>query len=136
MQPTTTAPEPSIAQSWVKALNECQIDALVALYHGEALFWATTARALATKPEDVRRYYDAACKSMKASNFKLEVASESVKLYGDAAVSAGQTTATFTNRQGQPQTASFRFSLSARKVEGQWLIVEQHVSAMPASPGQ
>lgn len=32
MQPMTPAPEPSIAQGWVKALNECQVDALVALY--------------------------------------------------------------------------------------------------------
>jgi uncharacterized protein (TIGR02246 family) len=136
MQPMTVAPEPSIAQGWVKAFNECQVDALVALYDTEALFWPTTSRSLAAKPEDVRRYFDAACKLVKASNFKVEVVSESVKLYGDVAISAGQMTAAFKNRQGQPQEASYRFSLAARKMDDRWLIVEHHSSVMPAPPGQ
>jgi hypothetical protein len=73
---------------------------------------------------------------VKASNFKVEVVSESVKLYRDMAISAGQMTAAFKNRQGQPQEASYRFSLAARKMDDRWLIVEHHSSVMPAPPGQ
>jgi uncharacterized protein (TIGR02246 family) len=135
MQPKA-APEPSIAQAWVKTFNECRVDALVALYDAEALFWPTTSRSLAAKPEDVRRYFDAACKLGKAVGFKFEGVTESVKLYGDVAISAGQMTATFRNRQGQLQDLPLRFSLAARKVDGRWLIVEHHSSAMPAPPSQ
>lgn len=89
MQPITAAPEPSIAQAWVKAFNECRVDAMVALYDPEALFWPTTSRSLASKPEDVRRYFDATCKLAKAISFKFGGVSESVKTYGDMAISAG-----------------------------------------------
>ena len=129
-----TAPEPSIAQSWSKALNQCDVDALMALYHPSALFWPTTSRSLATKPDEVRRYYDAACKMLMSIGFKGAVASESVHVYGDTLVSAGLSTGVFRDREGNDQTASIRFSFTARKTDGTWLIIEHHSSNLPAVP--
>lgn len=136
LQPAAPLPEPTIAQAWAKALNDCQVDALVALYHAESLFWPTTSRTLATKPDDVRRYYDAACRTSRAINLKVDIGSERVSVAGDVVLSAGHSTATFTDRQGQTQRVAGRFSFAARRIDGKWLIVEHHSSAMPAAPAQ
>jgi uncharacterized protein (TIGR02246 family) len=136
MRPATTAPEPSIARNWAAALNDCNVDALVALYHPDALFWPTTSRALSTNPGDIRSYYDVACSMARASGFKVGIASESVKVHSDTVVSAGVAIGTLTNRQGQTQTGSIRFSVTARRVDGKWLIVEHHSSGMPAQTTQ
>ncbi len=118
MQPSADVPEPSTAQAWSKALNECRVDALVALYHSEALFWPTTSRSLATKPEDVRRYYDAACKISRMIGMKVGIDSERVIRAGDAVLSAGQFTASFTavkasRRRGPAASASRRAASTA-----------------------
>lgn len=133
---TQTPPEPTLAQRWASALNECDVDALVKLYHAQALFWPTTSRALATRPEDVRRYYEAACRTGRIIGFKVQVASESVRVFGETVVSAGEASFSFRGTGGQTQTAAGRFTFSGRKFDGTWLIIEHHSSAMPVAPSR
>lgn len=133
---TQTPPEPTLAQRWASALNECDLDVLVKLYHTDALFWPTTSRALATRPEDVRRYYDAACRMGRNIGFKVQVASESVRVFGETVVSAGEARFSFRGADGQMQTGAGRFTVAGRRFDGTWLIIEHHSSAMPAAPSR
>ena len=73
---------------------------------------------------------------VKASGVKAEIASESVKVYGGTEVSAGEAKFSLKNREGQTQTASGRIRFAGRKIDGNWMIVEHHSSAMPAAPSR
>ena len=134
IQVADSAPEPSLAQRWGKALNECNLDTLVGLYHSEALFWPTTSPSLATKAADVRRYYEGACNWAKTADPRYEILSENVMLYGDTVVSAGQVKTTFKNPKGDTQTGLIRFTLTGRRMGGTWAIIEHHSSLMPSPP--
>lgn len=131
--PQASTDRPSVARAWQDALNGCEPDVLASLYAPEALFWPTTSRTLATKPADVRAYYDAACKGLKAGNAKTSIDSESVMAYGDVTISAGTATINLTSG-GAPVTLGVRYSFTARKAGNKWLIIEHHSSLMPAPP--
>lgn len=128
------APPPeraAIAHAWRDAHNACNVDALVALYHPDALYWPSIARTLAAQPADIRAYYQVACAAAREVNARFEIASERATGSGDVAVSAGTATVTFT-RGGAQVTSTMRFSMVARWVGSRWLIVEHHTSMMPA----
>lgn len=132
--PPAVAPAPEragLAHAWRDAYNACNVDALVALYHPDAVFWPTISRTLAAQPTDVRAYYQVACTAARQVNARFEIATERATGSGDLAVSAGTATVTFA-RQGGTVTSTMRFSLVARWNGTRWLIVEHHESLMPS----
>lgn len=130
----TDAAKPEVqaaTQAWVASFNDCNPGKLAALYLPEAILWGTISPTLISTPAGVREYFDRAC----AANpqFKATLGEQSVRLYGDTAISSGGYV--FAREvQGQLRSFPARYSFTYRKVNGQWLIVDHHSSAVPAPP--
>jgi len=110
------------------------VDAIVAQYDPRALFWPTTSRIPAIGQAEVRKYFEPLCKNYSAfTSWDRKFFDDSEVVYGDAAVAVG-VIATSGIRDGKPAAITTRYSFTARKSDGKWLIIQHHSSLLPAAP--
>ena len=145
-QPDSQA-APGIARTWAAKLEACGagaadsqsrlqtlVDAIVAQYDARALFWPTTSQTPAIGQAEVRKYFEPLCKTYSSiSNMERKFSNDSEVVYGDTAVAVGVITTTGI-RDGKPATLTTRYSFTARKSEGRWMIIQHHSSLLPAAP--
>ncbi|WP_019142994.1 DUF4440 domain-containing protein [Noviherbaspirillum massiliense] len=132
---TGPAPDASKAEvaaatrQWVEGMTRHDIDSVVALYDPEAVLWGTRSPTLRDNPAKVREYFNIL--RTVPPTYKVDLGEQRIRVYGPIAINTG--TYTFSEvRDGKEIVRPARFSFVYRHVNGRWLIVDHHSSAMPA----
>src|SRR5215218_11039749 len=118
-----------IIDRWAKAFTASDVDAIVKLYAPDALFMGTGSKAVVTKPEGIRTYFEAALLNNRPRGASLN-SSETMVLSDGAVLVTGLDTVTGV-RDGTPVSASGRVTFVVAKRGAEWQIVHFHRSAMP-----
>ena len=118
-----------VIDSWAKAFTASDVDAIVKLYAPDALFMGTGSKAVVTKPEGIRTYFEAALLNNRPRGASLN-SFESMVLADNAVLVTGLDTVTGV-RDGTPTSASGRVTFVVAKRGADWQIVHFHRSAMP-----
>ena len=118
-----------IIDRWAKAFTASDVDAIVKLYAPDALFMGTGSKAVVTKPEGIRTYFEAALLNNRPRGATLN-SYESMVLSDNAVLVTGLDTVTRV-KDGTPISASGRVTFVVAKRGADWQIVHFHRSAMP-----
>lgn len=119
-----------VVSSWSKAFTDGDVDAIAKLYAPEALMIGTFGKVVLTKPEEIRKYFEAAFKSLDKPRTANVDSSEALVVDDSTVVIAGFDTITGT-RDGQPITAKGRVTFVVAKRGRDWMIVHLHRSPLP-----
>jgi uncharacterized protein (TIGR02246 family) len=115
-------------QAWAAAYNSHDPLRVLARYHPDAVFWGTTSPTLRDRPDEVLAYFGSLRNRPDA---RVSIGESRVRVFGDVALNTGFYT--FTDMvDGRATTRPGRFSFAYRLVDGQWLIVDHHSSALPS----
>jgi uncharacterized protein (TIGR02246 family) len=118
-----------IVEKWAKAFTDSDVDGIVRLYAPDALFLGTGSKTLVTKPEEIRKYFEAALLVNRPRGATIGDHSPMV-LSDTAVVVTGMDTVTGV-RDGKPFSANGRVTFVIGKRGSVWQIVHFHRSAMP-----
>ena len=118
-----------IIDRWAKAFSASDVDAIVKLYAPDALFMGTGSKAVVTKPEGIRTYFENALLIDRPRGASLN-SFESMVLSDNAVLVTGLD-ATTRVRDGTPISAPGRVTFVVAKRGADWQIVHFHRSAMP-----
>jgi uncharacterized protein (TIGR02246 family) len=131
---TALAPETSkaeiaaVTQKWIEGMTRHDVDSVVALYDSEAVLWGTRSPTLRDNPSKVREYFNML--RTVPPTYKAVLGEQRIRVYGNLAINTG--TYTFSElRDGKEVVRPARFSFVFRNVNGRWLIIDHHSSAMP-----
>jgi uncharacterized protein (TIGR02246 family) len=116
-------------QAWVEAFNSRDPKRIVALYAPTAVFWGTTAPAIATTPEQVWAYFK---DSGQRPAVRVAIDSTHARVFGDVAVVSGGYTFADVTDGAASNVRPARYSMVFRRINGRWLIVDHHSSRVPA----
>lgn len=119
-----------VVANWSKAFSDGDVDAIVKLYAPDALMIGTLGKVVLTKPEEIRKYFEAALKAFNAPRTAALDSSEALLVDDNTVVIAGFDTLTGT-RDGQPITAKGRVTFVVAKRGADWIIVHLHRSPLP-----
>ena len=129
-QDTSSRDHEMIAEAmkdWEHGFSSNAIENILALYAEDACLWGTLSPVQRTGSAAIRDYFEQA---FVYQNRKVIFNSTCIRCYDDMAVSSGAYTFSF-DRDGEKQVIPSRFSLVYARLDGKWLIVEHHSSAMP-----
>lgn len=118
-----------VLDKWTKAFTESDVDAIVNLYAPDALFLGTGSKAVVTRPEGIRKYFEAALLTNRPRGATLN-SYEAMPLSDTAVVFTGLDTVTQV-KDGNPLSATGRVTFVVAKRGADWLIVHFHRSSMP-----
>ena len=118
-----------VVDRWAKAFTASDVDAIVKLYAPDALFLGTGSKAVVTKPEGIRTYFEAGLLVNRPRGASLN-SFETMVLSDDAVLVTGLDTVTGV-KDGVPISASGRVTFVVAKRGADWQIVHFHRSAMP-----
>ena len=118
-----------VIDAWAKAFAASDVDGIVRLYAPDALFIGTGSKAVVTKPEGIRKYFEAALLTNRPRGATLN-SYEAMPLSDTAVVVAGLDTVTGV-KDGNPISATGRVTFVVAKQGADWRIVHFHRSAMP-----
>jgi hypothetical protein len=118
-----------VMQQWNKAFNASDVDTLVKLHSSDALFMGTGSKTVATKSDDIRKYFENALLTDMPRGAILS--DHSTMVLSDSAVLITGLSASTRTRDGKVISSPGRVSfIIAKRPEG-WRIVHFHRSAMP-----
>jgi len=131
--PSIAAAEPkddiaAIANEWAAAFSEHNVDRILKLYSKDALLWGTNGMTLRTTPEEVRGFFESA---FKIPNISVSFDNQTVRLFGNVAIVAGNYTFTARSQDGPNQDNPARYSFTLVKDSERWVIVDHNSSLMP-----
>jgi hypothetical protein len=118
-----------VANAWVAAVNQQDLDGIVGNFASDTSFFGTTTKTLISDAEGVRQYF---AKVIQAyAPVKVELGQVTVtELSADSAVITGFDRWKVTVN-GAPVEAIGRISMAVSVRNGQWRIVSFHRSTMP-----
>lgn len=119
-----------VVSNWSKAFIDGDADAIAKLYAPEALMIGTLGKVVLTKPEDIRKYFEAAFKSLDKPRTANVDSSEALVVDDNTVVIAGFDTITGM-RDGQQITAKGRITFVVARRGRDWMIVHLHRSPLP-----
>lgn len=118
-----------VVDKWTKAFTESDVDGIVRLYAPDALFLGTGSKTLVSRPEEIRKYFEAALLTNRPRGATF--GEHSVMVLSDTTVVVtGMDTVTAT-RDGQTYSSNGRVTFVVGKRDPGWQIVHFHRSAMP-----
>ena len=125
----TKASALGVANAWVAAVNQQDLDGIVGTFATDASFFGTSTKTLISDAQGVRQYF---AKVIQAyAPVKVELGQVTVtELSADSAVITGFDRWKVTVN-GAPVEAIGRLSMAVAVRNGQWKIVSFHRSAMP-----
>ena len=118
-----------VIDRWAKAFSASDVDAIVKLYAPDALFVGTGSKAIVTRAEGIRAYFENALLNNRPRGASLD-SHEVMALSDEAVVVTGLDTVTGV-RDGNPTSVSGRITFVVAKRGADWQIVHFHRSAMP-----
>jgi uncharacterized protein (TIGR02246 family) len=127
--PRQAAAQPSAALSaWVDAFNTRDPKQIVALYAPDAVFWGTTAKAIATTPAQVWDYFKDAGQRPYT---RVVIDAKHERIYGDIAIVSGAYTFSEVRDGVTSNVRPARFTIVFRRDGDRWRIVDHHSSRVP-----
>jgi len=120
-----------VVEKWSKAFTDADVDGIAKLYAPDALMIGTFGKAVMTKPEQIRKYFDVALNTDKPRTAKLN-SSEALLVDDNTVVIAGFDTITGV-KDGQPTVAMGRVTFVIAKRDSNWMIVHLQRSPLPAT---
>lgn len=120
-----------VVENWGKAFTEADVDGIAKLYAPDASMIGTSGKAVLTKPEQIRDYFNLALNTGKPRTAKL-ISSEAVVIDNTTVVIAGFDTITSV-KDGQPVVGMGRVTFVVARREANWMIVHLHRSPLPAT---
>ncbi len=118
-----------VVQNWTKAFTDSDVDGIVTLYAPDALFFGTGSKALVTKTEDIRKYFEAALLTNRPRG--ATVGDHSVAVLSDTVVVITGLDNVAGTKDGKIYSAIGRTTFVVAKRGAGWQIVHFHRSAMP-----
>jgi uncharacterized protein (TIGR02246 family) len=118
-----------VLEKWSKAFGDSDVDTIVNLYTTDALFLGTQSKAVVTKPEGIRSYFENALLNNKPRSATLS--GYEAMVLSDTAVVISGLDATAGVRDGKPFSNPGRVTFVVAKRGSDWKIVHFHRSAMP-----
>src|SRR5579863_282310 len=115
-----------VVEKWSKAFTDADVDGIAKLYAPDALMIGTFGKAVLTKPEQIRKYFDVALNTDKPRTAKLN-SSEALVVDDNTVVIAGFDTITGV-KDGQPTIGMGRVTFIVAKRGSDWMIVHLHRS--------
>jgi uncharacterized protein (TIGR02246 family) len=126
---TPVASTPAAAlQAWVEAFNSRDPKRIVALYSPAAVFWGTTAKTIATTPEQVWDYFKDAGQRPAT---RVTIDSNHPRVSGDIGVISGAYTFADVRDGVSSNLRKARYTMVFQRVGGRWLIIDHHSSRVP-----
>jgi uncharacterized protein (TIGR02246 family) len=120
-----------VVEKWGKAFTASDVDAIVRLYAPDALMIGTLGKAVLTKPEEIRRYFDIALNTNKPRSASLN-SSEALVVDDSTVIITGFDAVTGV-KDGQSVIGLGRVTFVVAKRGPDWLIVHLHRSPLPAT---
>ena len=120
-----------VVEKWGKAFTASDVDAIARLYAPDALMIGTLGKAVLTKPEEIRRYFEVALNTNKPRSASLD-SSEALVVDDSTVIISGLDTVTGV-KDGQPVIGLGRVTFVVAKRGSDWLIVHLHRSPLPAT---
>ncbi len=118
-----------VLDKWKKAFSASDVDGIVKLYAPDALFIGTGSKAVITKPEGIRSYFENALLNGRPRGASLK--EYEVAVLSDTTVVVSGLDMVTGVRNGQPFSAAGRVTFVVGKRGPDWLIVHFHRSAVP-----
>ena len=112
-------------QSWVEAFNSRDPKRIVARYAPTAVFWGTTAKAIATTPAQVWDYFKDAGQRPAT---RVTIDSTHVRVFGAVAVVSGAYTFADVKDGERSNVRPARYSIVFQRIGNAWLIIDHHSS--------
>jgi hypothetical protein len=120
---------PSAAlQAWVEAFNSRDPKRIVARYAPDAVFWGTTAKAIATTPAQIWDYFK---DSGQRPAIRVTIDSTFERVIGNVAIVSGAYTFADVKDGASTNVRPSRYTLVFRRVGDTWLIIDHHSSRVP-----
>ena len=120
-----------VVEKWSKAFTDADVDGIAKLYAPDALMIGTFGKAVLTKPEQIRKYFDVALNTDKPRTAKLN-SSEALVVDDNTIVIAGFDTITGV-KDGQPTIGMGRVTFVVAKRGSDWMIAHLHRSPLPTT---
>jgi uncharacterized protein (TIGR02246 family) len=118
-----------VVEKWIKAFSDSDVDGIVKLYAPDALFLGTGSKAVVTKPEEIRKYFEPALLSNRPRGAKVD--DHSVMVVSDTVVVVAGLDTVSGVRDGTPFGANGRVTFVVARRGSDWQVVHFHRSAMP-----
>ena len=113
-----------LAERWSSAFTQADMNALMALFAPNAVFFGTSSKAIVAGTDGIRNYFE---NSLLGSSRYVSVLTA---LGDDVAIIAALNKITITDNNHSDDLMG-RLSIAARKREGLWKIEHFHRSALP-----
>lgn len=123
----------AVISQWAEAFIAKDVDQIVGLYQGDALFWPTIINEPANNQDAARAYFVAAFKHPNPAT-KVEVTSRSTLVLSDEVVVDAGVVEVSRDIDGTAQATPLRFHFVLAKSNGDWKIAAHHSSLMPVKP--
>ena len=118
-----------LAERWSSAFTQADMNALMALFAPDAVFFGTSSKAIVAGTDGIRNYFE---NSLLGSSRYVSVLTDIhvTALGDDVAIIAALNKITITDNNHSDDLMG-RLSIAARKREGFWKIEHFHRSALP-----
>jgi uncharacterized protein (TIGR02246 family) len=115
---------------WANTLGQNNPDSVLALYAADGVLWGTLSPTVRADRAALRDYFVAAFKVLPG--LKVTFGEQLIRVYGNTGVNTGYYTFSY-SKDGEARTLPARYSFTFVKQGENWMIVDHHSSAMPAS---
>jgi uncharacterized protein (TIGR02246 family) len=116
---------------WAQTLGQNDPDKVVLLYATDGVLWGTLSPTVRADRAALRDYFVTAFKVLPG--LKVTFGEQLIRVYGSTAANTGYYTFSYI-KDGETKTLPARYSFTFVKEGENWMIVDHHSSAMPASP--
>ena len=116
--------------NWARALGEDDPDKVLPLYSEDAVLWGTLSPTVRADRSALRDYFVTA---FKVSRPQVTFGNQLIRIYDATAVNTGYYTFSYV-KDGETKTLPGAYSFTYVKRGDNWLIVDDHSSAMPPAP--
>jgi uncharacterized protein (TIGR02246 family) len=120
-----------VVEKWSKAFTDADVDGIAKLYAPDALMIGTFGKAVMTKPEQIRKYFDVALNTDKPRTAKLN-SSEALVVDDNTVIITGFDTIIGV-KDGQPTVGMGRVTFVVARRGSDWMIVHLHRSPLPTT---
>jgi uncharacterized protein (TIGR02246 family) len=119
-----------VVERWAKAFTAADVDTLVSLYASDAVFFGTVSKTIVTKPEDIKKYFQASF--LGGRRFVATIVESAVTATSDTVVVVAALDKVVMTLDGKTTDSFGRVTYVLAKGESGWKIVSFHRSAVPS----
>ncbi|MBI4251676.1 MAG: DUF4440 domain-containing protein [Candidatus Tectomicrobia bacterium] len=116
-----------VVEKWTRAFTGSDIDGIVKLYALDALVFGTSSKALVTKPDEIRKYFE---RALSSGRVERKLVPSIMVLSDTVVVVTGLETVTGV-RRGELFNATGRVTFVVAKRGSGWQIAHFHRSRLP-----